>query len=403
MDASRDAFSIGQNSNGNFSFVGTYTGDGFGTSLGLPTMRPVARFKHCRRYDDFKACISTTISMCGLAHDQRRLALRDQPVFQRYSRHSQRFQFQNGKVIVPTGIPQNSQPLTPTLLQLFSDRIEFTGQWVSYFSFSRRARRFAPRIGVSWNPHGCSIRLSARVMESFIRSPYEPDQQYRRHDSFVDNVNLFNDRPPAVPTGQLEIFSSTPIAASNPSRSAMRMGRGFDFLRYALDYVRPGASPSAVHRAVEPFPGTAGGAARCFDCCLRRQSDDTSAAGNRRNDRPRAWSNSSAPPFPQWGPIGLQEWVEKQLHGLQTEIEFPTARAYADRSYVFSKCLDNGTDEGSAPATQLIGANYAVCDSTRQTRRSELQLCVAVWKRQRFLASANPFVNGIFGGWQLPV
>jgi len=82
------------------------------------------------------------------------------------------------------GIPQNSQPLTPTLLQLFSDRIEFTGQvglptsvLPPRTAISRRESAYRGILTMA--AYGCP-----RGYGIFYTFRYEPDQQYRRHDSF---------------------------------------------------------------------------------------------------------------------------------------------------------------------------------------------------------------------------
>ena len=103
--------------------------------------------------------------------------------------------------------------------------------------------------------------------------------------------------------------------------------------------------------------------------------------GIRRNDPPPGPGAIQARrPFPQWGPIGLQEWGGKgNYNALQTQLELRDWRGiYLMGSYVYSKCLDDGTDEGGPVATQLIGTNYAVCDFDQTHTGSKFQLRAAV-------------------------
>jgi len=131
----------------------------------------------------------------------------------------------------------------------------------------------------------------------------------------------------------------------------MRMGRGFDFLRYA-------SITSALAHLHQQYteqwnlsleqqvaPRVALTVAYVGNRTIHLQQ------GIRRTIRPRAWSNSSAPPIPAMGSdrASGMGW-KRHYNGLQTEIEFRDWHGLTlIGSYVFSKCLDNGTDEGSAP------------------------------------------------------
>jgi hypothetical protein len=125
----------------------------------------------------------------------------------------------------------------------------------------------------------------------------------------------------------------------------------------------------------------------------------------RRNDPPPGpGAIQGRRPYPQWGPITLQEWggVGK-YNGLQTSIDLRDWHGLTvSGSYVFSKCLDNGTDEGSAVATQLLGSNYALCDFDQtNTATVSFNYALPFGKGKTFLDSANSFVNAALGGWQI--
>ena len=143
----------------------------------------------------------------------------------------------------------------------------------------------------------------------------------------------------------------------------------------------------------------------CPDHRVRGEQDKPSAAGDSKTIRRRGRGNIQLRrPYPQWGPIGLQEWGGKaNYNSLQTELEM---RAWHGLtligSYVFSKCLDDGTDESGPVATQLIGTNYAVCDFD-QTHTGSLSFNYALpfGRGKRFLNTAPAFVQHVVGGWQL--
>ena len=64
------------------------------------------------------------------------------------------FDFSNGKLIIPSSIDPAVQPLTSTLLPLFSDRIEYTKDLGLPNSIQPIAKNWAPRIGFAWRPSG---------------------------------------------------------------------------------------------------------------------------------------------------------------------------------------------------------------------------------------------------------
>ena len=70
-------------------------------------------------------------------------------------------------------------------------------------------------------------------------------------------------------------------------------------------------------------------------------------------------------------------------------------------SYVYAKCIDDGTDEGGPVATQLIGTNRAVCDFDQtHTGSVSFNYALPFGAGKRFL-NARSFVGQVFGGWEL--
>src|SRR5262249_35364127 len=160
-----DGFHIGQNSVGNWSFLGTFTSNGFGDLLmGFPdsgTRSPVQALQG--DYDDFKAWHFNDIFRVrqGLTLT---LGMRYEinPFFKGILHTRTGFDPSTGKVIVPTGTSPTDQPLTGTLLKLFADRIDFTEQLGLPPSVSPSDRRgFAPRAGVAWTPIRQTVVRSA--------------------------------------------------------------------------------------------------------------------------------------------------------------------------------------------------------------------------------------------------
>ena len=408
----RDAFSIGQNSVGNFSFVGTYTGDAYADMLlSYPDSATRSPFQTLQGdYDDFKSWYvndnfrvrsNLTINV-GLRYEIN-------PFFKGILDTRSGFDFQSGKVIVPSGIPNNAQPITPQLLQLFGDRILFTKDLGLPPSVSPSDKMdWAPRIGVAWSPFGSQ--------KNVIRSAYGifyvfPDTNLINNTvvtvPFVDNITLFNDRPPLAPSRTFaDFFQGTPIAAANPNP-----GKPCSFGLVLNSCDTPGITSALVHLKTQYT--------QQWNFSVERQLSSRVALtaayvgnktshlqqGIRRNDPPPGPGAIQARrPFPQWGAIGLQEWGGKaSYNALQTQIELRDWRGLTMMgSYVYSKCLDDGTDEGGPVATQLIGTNHAVCDFD-QTHTGSISFNYALpfGRGKAFMSDAPKLVNQVLGGWNV--
>ena len=408
----RDAFSIGQNSNGNFSFVGTYTGDAFGDFLlGYPDNATRSPFQTLQGdYDDFKAWHfndnfrvrpGLTINM-GLRYEIN-------PFYKGILDTRSGFDAQNGKIIVPTGVPQNAQPLTPTLLQLFGDRIEYTGQVGLPSSVSPAAHGdVAPRFGISWTPDGAPrtvVRAGYGIFYTF------PDTNLINNTvvtvPFVDNVTLFNDRPPTTPTRTIgNFFLGTPIAAANPNP-----GQPCPWGVVLTSCDTPSVTSALAHLEQQYT--------QQWNFSVQQQLASRIAltvayVGNStlhlqqgtpfNNPTPGPGAIQPRRPYPEWGPITLQAWGGVgNYNGLQTDMEFRDWHGLTLMgSYVWSKCLDTGTDEGSAPASQLIPANYAVCDfNQKNTATASFNYALPFGKGKSMMNTSNVLLDMVLGGWRI--
>jgi hypothetical protein len=407
-----DGFIIGQNSVGNFSFVGGYSGDAFADLLmGYPDNVTRSAFQTLQgNFDDFKAWHfndnfrvnpNLTINL-GLRYEIN-------PFFQGIYKTRSGFDVQSGKVIVPSGVPSNAQPLTPLLTSLFQDRILYTDNIGLAPSVSPSARNnWAPRIGLAWSP-GSSQKFALRAGYGIFYT--FPDTNLLNNTvvtvPFVDNVTTFNDRSPAAPTRTLgDFFQGQPIALANPNP-----GQPCAFGFVALSCDTPSITASLVHLKQQYT--------QQWNFSVERQLGSRVAAtvsyvgnktshlqqGIRRNDPPPGPGNIQARrPYPQWGPIGLQEWGGRaNYNGLQTELNFREWHGLTLMgSYVFSKCLDDGTDESGPVATQLYGTNYAACDSDqRNTGSASFNYALPFGPGRSFLNGNSRLLRHTVGGWNL--
>jgi len=293
-------------------------------------------------------------------------------------------------------------------LNLFSDRILFTNDIGLPKSISPSDKLdFAPRIGIGWNPTPKNvIRAGYGIFYVF------PDTNLINNTvvtvPFVDNITLFNDRPPALPTRTFaDFFQGQPIAAANPNP-----GQPCSFGMILKSCDTPGITSSQVHLKSQYT--------QQWNLSLQRQLTSRLALtvayvgnntthlqqGIRRNDPPPgAGAIQTRRPYPQWGPIGLQEWGGKsEYNGLQTELEVRDWNGLTLMgSYVYARCIDDGTDEGGPVATQLIGTNRAVCDFD-QTHTGSISFNYALpfGSGKRFVNRRSP-LSQVVGGWQLAV
>jgi hypothetical protein len=405
----RDAFSIGQNSVGNFSFVGTYTGDAFADMLlGYPDNVTRSGFQTLQgSYDDFQA-----LHINDNFHVKSNLTINVGVRFEINPFYKgilgTRSGFSDGKIIVPSNLPSNTQPLYPQLQALFADRIQTTGSLGLPPSVSPAAYDWAPRAGFAWSPFGSqktAVRGGYGIFYTF------PDTNLINNTvvtvPFGDNVTVFNDRPPAAPTRTLaNFFEGQPIASPNPNP-----GQPCPFGMVLLSCDTPTITSALVHLKQQYT--------QQWNFSIERQLGSRVAVtasyvgnktthlqqGIRENDPPPGPGNiQSRRPYAQWGTIGLQEWGGKgNYNALQTEMRVREWHGLTLMgSYVYSKCLDNGTDEAGPVATQLNGANYAPCDfNQKNTTSASFNYALPFGRGKAFMNSDSRLVKYTLGGWNL--
>ena len=97
-------------------------------------------------------------------------------------------------------------------------------------------------------------------------------------------------------------------------------------------------------------------------------------SASRNNDPPPGPGDiQSRRPYPQWGPDTFAQWGGKaDYHGLQNQIEIRDWNGLTMMgSYVFSKCMDSGTDE-SGPYTSPRAARKITLSRRPKTTSSPM-------------------------------
>jgi len=238
-----------------------------------------------------------------------------------------------------------------------------------------------------------------------------PDSNLLNHTvvtaPFAENQTLFNDRPPAAPTRTWSNFyAGAPIASPNP-----HPGQPCPFGFVALSCDTPNLGSALIYMRNQYTQQWNFSVQREI---VQRVAVTVAYVGNRtvrlqfagRNNDPNPGPGDiqSRRPYPQWGPDTFAQWGGKaDYHGLQNQVEVRDWNGLTMiGSYVFSKCLDSGTDEGSPYTSQLNGKDFAPCAfDARHTGSISFGYELPFGKGKRFLSGASGAVRQIAGGWRL--
>lgn len=402
------AFINGSRSVGIFNFLGTYTGDAFGDFLlGYPDNVTRDYFKELNgdyqsfwgfyAQDNFRLTPNFTLDL-GVRLDLNGFynGIRGQ---------KSAFDLVTGKLIIPSTIDSNVQPLTPTLLRLFSDRFSYTNQVGLPSSIHPVQKNWAPRIGFAWTPFGGTkfvIRSGFGIFYSF------PDSNTINNTvatvPFVASATVTNDRPPLAPTRSwADYFLGQPNVTANTSGAVCAFGY------VALSCATPDVDSGAIVYRSESISE--------WNFAIQRQltestSLDVAYVGNKTTHLNQNLSiNDPAPgrgqiqarrPYGQWGNITYPVFSENaNYNALQVKFESRNWHGLNTLvSYAWSKCIDSGSLQGGTTLL-LLNSNRGSCDyDLPQTFAGSFDYALPFGRGKTFLSNTNGFVNRIIGGWQ---
>ena len=403
-------FFNGSRSVGIFNFSGAYTGDAFGDFLlGYPDSVTRDYFKELNGdwanfwgfygQDSFRATQNLTINI-GLRFELNSLynGIRGQ---------KSAFNLSNAKLIIPSSIDPAVQPLTPTLLQLFGDRLQYTKDLGLPDSIQGWQPNWGPRLGLAWRPGSSNnwvVRTGYGIFYSY------PDSNTINNTvatvPFVSAVTVFNDRVPAAPTRTwADFFHGQPNVSPNPNPG---QPCSFGFVANSCDTpdVDTGKLDSKVAYLQE------------WNFSLQRQVTSTSSVdvtyvGNKTthlnqnisfNDpNPGPGSIQTRRPYPQWGNFTYATFDENATYNaLQAKYETRAWRGLNTLiAYAYSKCIDYGTLQGGSTVSRLR-LNRAVCDyDMPHTFAGSFDYELPFGRGKQFLGGAHGFTNQLVGGWEL--
>ncbi|HEY3838766.1 MAG TPA: carboxypeptidase-like regulatory domain-containing protein [Bryobacteraceae bacterium] len=407
-----NAFISGAQAMGISSFVGTYSGNGMADFLlGYPdnVQRSDAislwgangSFWGFYFQDNYRITQNLTLNLGGRWEIN--------PFYNGVRGQITAFDFQTGKLIIPSGFSQTAQPLTTSLYPLFQDRIELTNS----LGLPQSIRPtdyldWAPRVGLAWRPFGSNnwvVRSGYGIFYAY------PDTNLENNTvqtvPFVQSEQVFNDRPPTVPSLTFgNFFQGQPIVTANPNP-----GQVCSFGFAANSCSTPSITGGLVHLRNTYVQEWNFSVQRQIS---RNLSLDVAYVGNKstrtqqfipRNDPlPGPGAIQNRRPYEQWGTIRSVEYGgAANYNALQTKFEARDLHGLSTLvSYTFNKCLDNGSAEGSAPTSLLIPINRAVCDfSVPHNFVASFTYALPFGKNRSHLGHLPGAGDALLGGWNV--
>ncbi len=405
-----NTFISGSTSMGQFSFLGTYTGDAFADFLlGYPDNVQRAYFRNLWGnnanfhsfyvQDDFRVLPNLTLNL-GFRWEIN-------PFYNSVQGQSSGFDWQTGKLILPSNFSITAQPQTAFLYPLFQDRIELTKDLNLPQSIRPTDYKdFAPRIGLAWKPTGSDrmvVRSGYGIFYAF------PDTNSINNTENVVPFNgtqtVTNTRPPAAPQLTFgNFFQGQPIVAPNPNP-----GQPCSFGFAANSCSTPNVVTAPVHLRSTY--------SQQWNLSIQRQLTsgltlDVAYVGNRanrvqqtilRNDpSPGPGAIQSRRPYLQWGGINSGEWGGSQ-HYNALQVKFQAREWHGASflaSYAYASCIDNGTGEAGTITALLVARNKGACDfDLRHNLAMSYSYALPFGKGRAFMNNAPRWADAIAGGW----
>ena len=405
-----NTFISGSTSMGTFAFVGTYTGDGFADFLlGYPDnvqrsyFRNLwgsnANFQSLYVQDDYRVLPNLTLNL-GFRWEIN-------PFYTAVQGQTSGYDWQTGKLILPSNFSLTAQPQTAFLYPLFQDRIELTNTLGLPSSIRPTDYKdFGPRIGLAWRPTSSDklvVRSGFGIFYAF------PDDNSINNTENVVPFNgtqtVTNNRPPAAPQLTFgNFFQGQPIVAPNPAPGSVC---SFGFAANSCSTPNIVSAPVHLRNTYS----------QQWNFSVQRQlasglTLDIAYIGNRanrvqqtitRNDpTPGPGAIQSRRPYLQWGTINSGEWGGNQhYHGFQMKLQ---SREWHGASfltaYTYSKCIDNGTGEAGTITALWVATNKAACDiDIRHNAAFSYNYALPLGRDRAFLNGIPRWADAVIGGW----
>ena len=405
----RGGFINGSSSTGIFDFTSIYSGNAFAEFLlGIP--ENVTRDYYKTLNGDFGYYMNAYVQDNYRVSERLTLnlgfRLERNTFYQGINGGKTAFDQATQKIVVPSNFSPNAQLLTPELLQLFPDRIEYTKSLGLPNSIQPAEWDYVPRIGIAWRPPDIS-----KNMTSVVRAGYGIFQLFTDFNNinnevatipFIAATTVLNNAPPAIP--QLtwaNYFQGEPNALPNP-----HPGQACSFGLVLDSCSTPNSQNGATswrNQYVQQWTlayQTQLASRVSFDVTyLGTKTTHLNSSVSSNDPSPGPGNVQARRPYPQWGVMLYDNNnSHANYNALQVKLE--------DRSwhgltllaaYSYSKCMDQGNNG----TEYFFLRQYAVCAyNFPQVFSPSFNYALPFGSGQAFL-NRDGWVNQVAGGWEM--
>jgi Carboxypeptidase regulatory-like domain/TonB dependent receptor-like, beta-barrel len=409
-------FFNGQSQEGQFTFNGNYTTNGFADYLlGLPSSvfraYPLSLYGNIANQwalflqDTYRVKPNLTFNL-GIRWEYN-------PFFNGIGGQTSAIDYNTGKIVVPMHNGQllnpTAQPEIPLLLPLFSDRLIGTdtigrpdsirntgpGQWV-------------PRVGFAWRPKG-SDRLVVRGAYGIFTIFFDTNLslQWAKTPPF-EITQTVNNTVPAPTFTWASPFLGQPLVAANPNPGKPCAGSNLVLLTCVAPNVF--AAPLDLqHTYMQQYNFAVQSE------IVKGLSLDVAFVGNHTSHSqlisvpdnvpaPGPGAIQARRQFQQWGQfsVGLTNGIAN-YDALQVKLEKRFAQGFQLLgSYTYSKCMDLGSNQSGPITVGMLHQNYAVCDyNLPQNLTVSSVYELPFGKGRHYLNNVHSAINAVLGGWEV--
>ena len=405
----RGGFINGSSSTGVFNFSGIYSGNAFAEFLlGIPAS--VTRDYYKTLNGDFGYYMNLYVQDSYRMSERLTLnlgfRLERNTSYQGINGGKTAFDLTNQKIVVPSNFNHNAQLLTPELLQLFPDRIEYTGSLGLPNSIQPAEWDYVPRVGIAWRPPDLS-----KNMTSVVRAGYGIFQLFTDFNNinnelasvpFIASATVLNNSPPAVP--QLtwaNYFQGQPNVLPNPHPGeACSFGLVLDSCSTpnsqngATSWRNQYVQQWTMAYQTQLAPGVS------FDVTyIGTKTTHLNASVSNNDPLPAPGNVQARRPYPQWG-VMLYDDNNSHANYNALQLKFEQ-RAWHGltllAAYSYSKCMD----QGNTGTRYYFLRQYAVCNyNFPQVFSPSFNYALPFGSGKAFL-NRGGWVNQAAGGWEV--
>jgi hypothetical protein len=405
----RGGFINGSSSTGIFDFTGIYSGNAFAEFLlGIPENVTRDYFKTLN--GDFGYYMNAYVQDNYRVSERLTLnlgfRLERNTFYQGINGGKTAFDLTNQKIVVPSNINPNAQLLTPELLQLFPDRIEYTKSLGLPWSIQPAEWDYVPRIGIAWRPPDLS-----KNMTSVVRAGYGIFQLFTDFNNinnevatipFIASATVLNNAAPAVPElTWANYFQGQPNVLPNP-----HPGQACSFGLVLDSCSTPNSQNGATswrNQYVQQWTlayQTQLASRVSFDVTyLGTKTTHLNASVSNNDPSPGPGNVQARRPYPQWGVMLYDDNnSHANYNALQLKLEQRSWHGLTLlAAYSYSKCMD----QGNTGTRYFFLRQYAVCNyNFPQVFSPSFNYALPFGSGQAFL-NRGGWVNQVAGGWEV--